>query len=165
MALRFRRRRGAVADVKELEYIIALHQTCHPDTRENATVSSLDVYRLLKSRYGMNATFFKHQDAAAIVRALGGGDNTMASDDMVEKVHAKRKKRGIFGRMKKSSGEENDEFFDAIDGSEETTDSPPQKQLSHCANVSRRRSPPSSPAESANGDKDAQPDGTEEYLE
>lgn len=82
MGLIFQRRVGAAADAKELEYIIALHQTCMPHTRENATVSSLDVYRLLRSRYRISAKFFTPHDAAAIVQDLGGGD-TVAQSDLV----------------------------------------------------------------------------------
>jgi hypothetical protein len=66
----FTRMLGAPADVKELEYISALHQTCVPDTRANGTVSSLDVQSLLSSRYGL---MLSHQECISIVRGLGGG--------------------------------------------------------------------------------------------
>jgi hypothetical protein len=66
----FKRAVGAPADVKELEYISALHQTCLPETRENGTVSSLDVQRMLVSRHGVEIT---HSQAIDIVRGLGGG--------------------------------------------------------------------------------------------
>jgi hypothetical protein len=68
----FKRKVGAAADIKELEYVIALHQTCMPDTRENATVSSIDVMYLLKSRYTLDIS---HKEAIDVVAALGGGDN------------------------------------------------------------------------------------------
>jgi hypothetical protein len=61
---------GAPADVKELEYISALHQTCVPDARANVTVSSLDIQSLLSSRYGLKLS---HQECIDIVRGLGGG--------------------------------------------------------------------------------------------
>lgn len=66
----FRRIVGAQADVKELEYIAALHQTCLPDTRANGTVSSLDIQALLASRYGLKLS---HEECIDIVRGLGGG--------------------------------------------------------------------------------------------
>ena len=62
----FRRRVGAAADVKELEYCVALHQTV---PRDNATVSSTDVRCLLASRYGLQLS---HAQAGAVVRSLGG---------------------------------------------------------------------------------------------
>lgn len=71
MPISFKRSVGALADVKELEYIIALHQTCMPDTRENATVSSLDVMNMLKSRHRLQIT---HEQAIQVVQVLGGGD-------------------------------------------------------------------------------------------
>jgi hypothetical protein len=66
----FTRILGAPADIKELEYIAALHQTCLPDTRDNATVGSLDIQRFLSSRYGLRLT---HAETIEIVRGLGGG--------------------------------------------------------------------------------------------
>jgi hypothetical protein len=66
----FERRIGPAADVKELEYIAALHQTCPFRLRTNGTVSSVDVMRFLKSRSNINIT---HQHALRIVRGLGGG--------------------------------------------------------------------------------------------
>ena len=165
MALRFGRRRGAVADVKELEYIIALHQACQPDTRENATVSSLGVYRLLKSRYGFNSSFFSHPDAVAIVRALGGGD-TVASEDLVKKADAKSNKRRILTSKKESSEEDDDEFFDAIEGDEEKTTSWAPRSDGY---FESRTSPPSSSTkkngENEESDENLFPDGMEEYLE
>ena len=66
MASSFRRRVGAAADVSELEYVAALHQT---STREDATVSSLDVCRFLKSRWGLDVP---HKEGIRIVQGLGG---------------------------------------------------------------------------------------------
>ena len=63
----FQRRVGAAADVLELQYVIALHQTV---PRDNAAVSSRDVRSLLASRYGLRS--LPPQQAGALVRALGG---------------------------------------------------------------------------------------------
>jgi hypothetical protein len=68
----FRRMVGAQADVKELEYIAALHQTSAL-TRENETISSLDIQRMLVSRYGV--LFGSPKQTIEIVRSLGGGDD------------------------------------------------------------------------------------------
>lgn len=64
----FRRPVGAAADVRELEYVSALHQTSsviHTD----ATVSAQDVLYLLRSRYGLEIT---SDDAMDIVKGLSG---------------------------------------------------------------------------------------------
>ena len=66
----FTRTVGAAADVKELEYIAALMQTCLPETRSNGTVGSLDIQRLLKSRYGL--TKLTHEECIQMTRGLGG---------------------------------------------------------------------------------------------
>ena len=97
MATKFRRHLGAAADVKELEYISALHQTCMPHVRENGTVSSEDVAIFLKSRVGLNVP---EEHGLRIVRGLGGG---VVGDDVIQTilkdtrnphdVHEKAKKR------------------------------------------------------------------------
>jgi len=69
---------GAHGDVKELEYIAALHQTCMPHTRANATVSSTDVRALLASRYGVQ---FSEAECAALVRGLGGPLQHQSTED------------------------------------------------------------------------------------
>ena len=64
----FRRPVDAAADVRELEYISALHQTSsvlHTD----GTVSAQDVLYLLRSRFGIDIT---SDDAIDIVRGLAG---------------------------------------------------------------------------------------------
>jgi hypothetical protein len=96
----FKRKVGAAADIKELEYIIALHQTCMPDTRENATVSSIDVMYLLKSRYTLSIS---HREAIDVVAALGGGDNIVreekqARQDKKDYIHFFRKNAGSSGK-------------------------------------------------------------------
>ena len=62
---------GAGADVKELEYVIALQQTSK-ETRSNASVSSADILALLRSQYSMN--HLSHEQLIQVVQALGGGD-------------------------------------------------------------------------------------------
>mgnify|MGYP000063311636 CR=1 FL=1 len=70
MTTSFRRTVGPKADVQELEYICALHQTCSPKTRSSGTISSIDIQRYLLSRH---ALCVHHSQARDIVRGLGGG--------------------------------------------------------------------------------------------
>jgi len=67
--LRFKRPVGAAVDIKEVEYIIALHQTSS-ETRSNGTVSSQDIKALLKSRYSLDIS---HDQAIEVIKSLGGG--------------------------------------------------------------------------------------------
>jgi len=60
---------GAHGDVKELEYIAALHQTCMPHTRRNGTIASSDVQALLSSRYGVRLSL---EECKELVEGLGG---------------------------------------------------------------------------------------------
>jgi len=73
--LEFKRPIGAGADLKELEYVIALQQTSM-ETRDNATLSSHDVLALLRSRYAL--TNISHEQAVSVVRSLGGGDTVVS---------------------------------------------------------------------------------------
>ena len=75
MSLHFRRPRGAAADVKELEYIVAL---CQTNVRESATLGSLDVQRHLKSRYGLSIS---HEQAIEVVQGVCGGDAVVGEED------------------------------------------------------------------------------------
>jgi hypothetical protein len=109
----FKRKFGAAADMKELEYIVALHQTCMPETRENATVSSIDVMRLLKSRYRLTIS---HEQARDLVSGLGGGDN-------VEQEKEKKKKRHFFRKDTSSIGEDTPKEEVSSEKLEGTTDS------------------------------------------
>eukprot|EP00978_Attheya_sp_CCMP212_P033486 scaffold135240_cov62-Attheya_sp.AAC.3 len=75
----FRRPVGAQADVKELEYISALHQTT-PVCREDGTVSSVDIVRFLRSKMGF---FISQKDGIELVRGLGGG---ILSDEVIQLI-------------------------------------------------------------------------------
>uniref|UniRef100_A0A7S2UK70 Uncharacterized protein n=1 Tax=Attheya septentrionalis TaxID=420275 RepID=A0A7S2UK70_9STRA len=75
----FRRPIGAQADVKELEYISALHQTT-PVCREDGTVSSVDIVRFLRSKLGF---FISNKDGIELVRGLGGG---ILSDEVIQLI-------------------------------------------------------------------------------
>ena len=97
--LPFERLTGAQADVNELLYISALHQTQSSSTRANATVSSLDVTRLLMSRHLINIS---HNEAVCIVRRLGGvltSESTQADKITVQKI---KKGTGVFATTMKA---------------------------------------------------------------
>lgn len=99
--MRFQRTKGAAADVKELEYVAALLQTCMPETRANGTVSSVDLQRLLCSRYGF--TGLKHPKVIEMVRAFAGDDMTSrAARIRHESIVEKQGKPSAAGRLHKS---------------------------------------------------------------
>lgn len=99
MGVEFLRSFGASADVKELEYIAALHQTCFPGMRANGSISSRDVQALLTSRYGL---MISHKECIEIVRALGGGSQEEISTQ--EKAYsAGRKMINRVVKMSKSA--------------------------------------------------------------
>jgi hypothetical protein len=82
MSLHFQRKIGAAADIKELEYIIALHQTT---PRETATISSIDVHRFLQSRYALSPKAVSQSQIADLLRSLGGCDDvTLTNERMNE---------------------------------------------------------------------------------
>jgi hypothetical protein len=109
---KFKRIVGCVADVKELEYICALHQTCDNNVfRANGTISTCDVQRFLVSRgYARSgdssSTKIKkdnsessqlqginHEEAVEIVRSLGGG---LSQASMQQLVHERKRKNRLF---------------------------------------------------------------------
>jgi hypothetical protein len=96
---------GAAADVSELEYISALHQT-GPTLRKNGTVSATDVQRFLISRYGIRIS---HKVAIDIIRGLGGG----SFQPPISVAFAGRNKR-LFHRNRKnaSKNKKDDETID-----------------------------------------------------
>lgn len=113
--VKFERICGAAADAKELEYVSALCQTCLPETRANGTISSLDVKRLLSSRYGL---LVSHSLTVGLVRELSG-ESGYSPDGLARLQRNKNKKGsklsfGIAGKGNKkkkylSSSKETDE--------------------------------------------------------
>ena len=90
--LYFVRTTGAAADVKELEYVAALHQSEDGHVRANGTVSSLDVLRFLRSRFNMMS--LTHKQALDIVRGFSGdsyshhvSEEEQQSQDVVANEH------------------------------------------------------------------------------
>ena len=90
MTSSFSRTVGPKADVAELEYLAALHQTSTA-TRPTGTVSSLDIQRLLKSRHGLDITQAQARD---IVIKLGGGTvSTRVRRDIANQVAERLQER------------------------------------------------------------------------
>lgn len=77
MSPSFARPIGAQADLNELEYISALHQTCKASLGSDGTISALDVSRFLKSRYGIVTS---DEAILELVWGLGGGNPQVAVD-------------------------------------------------------------------------------------
>jgi len=84
MALSFKRPVGAAVDVKELEYISALHQTGMPSIRQDASIRDVDIVLFLKSRYGIVVT--TDYVRKTVMKGLGGGDDEEEAIDLVELV-------------------------------------------------------------------------------
>mmetsp|Transcript_13239 Transcript_13239/g.19834 ORF Transcript_13239/g.19834 Transcript_13239/m.19834 type:complete len:119 (+) Transcript_13239:61-417(+) len=56
MGLQKRRPCGAAADINELEYISALHQTGKDELREDGSIQACDIVAFLMSRHGIEIT-------------------------------------------------------------------------------------------------------------
>jgi hypothetical protein len=72
---------GAEADLKELEYVSALHQTAQ-QLRQDGSISAKDVVRYLVSRHGICVT--KREVESTILKGLGGGDEEDECIDLSE---------------------------------------------------------------------------------
>ena len=74
----FERPVGSPADVKELEYVSALHQTS-TEVRTDGSLKAEDVQALLQSRHGIHASLETVQDT--ILQGMGGSSDEI---DLVE---------------------------------------------------------------------------------
>lgn len=104
--MKFSRRVGASADVKELQYVIALMQTSMPKTRENATVSSMDLLHLLQSRYRIKLT---HKQAISLVKAFAGPGGIIEKSEEAKNTKSGKTsslRRRIRDRMKKRTDQQ-----------------------------------------------------------
>jgi hypothetical protein len=79
MGITFERPIGASADVAELEFIAALHQTCQPKLRRDGSITATDVMHFLSSRYGIRVT--EQEVRETILKGLAGGD---CEDDCID---------------------------------------------------------------------------------
>lgn len=95
--IQFRTIVGAAADVKELEYIAALLQTSTL-ARENGLVSSIDIQRLLCSRYGVQIS---HRQAIELVSGFAG--TSAMEEKIVERVIQQRQQQRKGNRVNRIS--------------------------------------------------------------
>ncbi|KAG7356321.1 hypothetical protein IV203_001007 [Nitzschia inconspicua] len=84
MTIVFERPVGASADLKELEYISALHQTCSTKLRQDASITAADIRLFLRSRYGIIVDEEELQQT--VISGLGGGDSAEEIIDLMEVV-------------------------------------------------------------------------------
>jgi hypothetical protein len=75
---------GAQADVNELEYISALHQTDPSGVRENGSIKDEDVVHYLMSRYGIDVTQEEVRESIIADLRVGGGDSDKECIDLME---------------------------------------------------------------------------------
>ncbi|CAB9504800.1 expressed unknown protein [Seminavis robusta] len=81
MAASFEQLVGAAADVRELEYVSALHQTDLEEVRKDASIRAEDIRLFLSSRYGIMVDDEKVRKT--ILNGLGGCDADAEDDDGV----------------------------------------------------------------------------------
>lgn len=79
----FERPIGAVADVKELEYVSALHQTAKL-VRRDGSIDATDIKVYLRSRFGIEVTH--RQVCDTILQGMGGGSDDEEVLDLMEMV-------------------------------------------------------------------------------
>ncbi|KAG7356326.1 hypothetical protein IV203_001012 [Nitzschia inconspicua] len=84
MTIVFERPVGASADLKELEYISALHQTCSTKLRQDASITAADIRLFLRSRYGILVD--EEELQKTVISGLGGGDSAEEIIDLMEVV-------------------------------------------------------------------------------
>jgi hypothetical protein len=84
MPIYFERPVGACADVSELEYISALHQTCDNQLRQDCSITAKDIQVFLRSRYGVLVD--EEEVKGTIIAGLGGGNHDNEIIDLMEIV-------------------------------------------------------------------------------
>lgn len=84
MSFKFQRPVGAAADVKELEYICALHQTDPTKIRQDGSIYAIDISNFLCSRYGIKVS--EEEVRKTILKGFGGGDEDDECIDLTELV-------------------------------------------------------------------------------
>ncbi|CAJ1931159.1 unnamed protein product [Cylindrotheca closterium] len=84
--MKFLSPKGAVKDAKELEYLVALHQTTHAEIEEfrDGSIDDEDVRVFLMSRFGIVVT--NEQVREYIFKGLAGGDGEDEAIDILELV-------------------------------------------------------------------------------
>jgi len=106
----FRRIVGSAADMSELEYISALHQTILPNLREDGTISAKDIAVYLKSRYGLVLT-----SAEAIDIACGLCGAKQRTTKFNQQVSDDERREGDENMGKEDNEEDDDAYcFDLV---------------------------------------------------
>ena len=73
---------GSQLDVKELEYVSALHQTNTPSLRRDGSIQGEDIKAYLQSRFGIDVTV--ETVRSIIMQGLGGSDDVNEVIDLME---------------------------------------------------------------------------------
>jgi hypothetical protein len=84
MPIYFERPVGVSADVSELEYISALHQTCDKQVRQDCSITAADITVFLRSRYGILVD--EDEVRGTIIEGFGGGNHNNQIIDLMEIV-------------------------------------------------------------------------------
>jgi hypothetical protein len=84
MPIVFERPIGASADLKELEYISALHQTSPNGVRKDASITATDIRIFMRSRYGIIVE--EEEVRKTVLSGLGGGESDLEIIDLMEVV-------------------------------------------------------------------------------
>lgn len=84
MPIRFECPVGAAADLNELEYISALHQTCPKKLREDGSIDAADIRVFLRSRFGILVD--EEEVKNVVISGLGGGESEEEIIDLMEVV-------------------------------------------------------------------------------
>mmetsp|Transcript_32868 Transcript_32868/g.67131 ORF Transcript_32868/g.67131 Transcript_32868/m.67131 type:complete len:832 (-) Transcript_32868:939-3434(-) len=79
--MKFAKPVGATADLREMEYISALHQTGN-EIRMDASIHAIDISKFLISRYGIKTT--PEEIAETISKGFGGGGISEADGDIMD---------------------------------------------------------------------------------
>lgn len=82
--MKFERPVGAAADVKELQFVCALHQTADDENWMDGSIEPRDVVYFLRSRYGIYTD--KNEVKNVIFKGLAGGDGDDDCLDIMEMV-------------------------------------------------------------------------------
>lgn len=107
--MKFTKPKGSTADLREIEYISALHQTGE-ELRKDGSIDAADIKMFLISRYGIDVT--KNEINATIMKGFGGGGISEADGDTMDLTELVamlliptlvKTKRGMDERNKKSN--------------------------------------------------------------
>jgi len=82
MSLAFNKPYGAAADIKELEYVSALHQTVMPNVNLDGSIKDVDISTFLASRYRIYIS--PEEVRSKILYGLGGGNSEDDCIDLTE---------------------------------------------------------------------------------